>query len=187
MSLVIRRAVPEDAADLHELAAATFPLASPPDTRHEDNDAFIALHLSEVRFREYLADPTRILFIALLDDEPVGYTMLVTGEPYDPDAARAVVDRPTVELSKIYVRPEHHRSGIAADLMTTSVRAAAATGARSVWLGVNQRNERANRFYEKRGFRVVGTKRFLVGTRLFEDHVRECVLPAMGDAPEPTP
>ena len=51
-------------------------------------------------------------------------------------------------------------------------------GARSVWLGVNQRNERANRFYEKQGFAIVGTKRFLVGSRWFEDFVRELVLPA---------
>lgn len=173
MSLAIRRATHEDAAVLHQVAAATFPLASPPDTRPEDNAAFIAANLSEARFREYLADATRILFLAAMDDVAVGYTMLVTGEPYDEDAAHAVIHRPTVELSKIYVRPEHHRSGVAAELMATSLRAAAETGARSVWLGVNQRNERANRFYEKQGFRIVGTKRFLVGTRLFEDFVRE--------------
>lgn len=181
MPVLIRRATPQDAHALHELAAATFPLASPPDTDPADNAAFIATHLSEARFADYLADASRILFLALLDDAPVGYTMLVTGEPYDTDAAAAVADRPTVELSKIYVLPEQHRSGIAAELMATSVDAAAATGARSVWLGVNQRNERANRFYEKQGFRVVGTKRFLVGGRWFEDFVRE--LQIQGRAP----
>lgn len=177
MSLVIRRAMPQDAPALHELAAATFPLASPPDTDPADNQAFIATHLSEGRFREYVGDPHRILFLALLDHEPAGYTMLVTGEPYATDVARVVTHRPTVELSKIYVRPEHHRSGLATELMATSLRAAALTGARSVWLGVNQRNDRANRFYEKQGFRIVGTKHFLVGAHHFEDFVRELVLP----------
>jgi ribosomal protein S18 acetylase RimI-like enzyme len=174
--MLIRRATPADAATLHELAAATFPLASPPDTRPEDNEAFIAAHLSEARFVGYLGDPARILFLALLDGAPVGYAMLVTGEPYDPEAALAVRRRPTVELSKIYVRPEQHRSGVAVALMTACLAAAADAGARSVWLGVNQRNERANRFYEKQGFRVVGTKHFLVGSRLFEDFVRERAL-----------
>ena len=47
----------------------------------------------------------------------------VTGEPYDAEAAQAVAHRPTVELSKIYVLPEQHRSGIAAELMGTSVAA----------------------------------------------------------------
>jgi tRNA (guanine37-N1)-methyltransferase len=181
MPLLIRPATHGDAAVLHELAATTFPLASPPDTLPEDNEAFIAANLSEARFREYLADPARLLFVALLDDIAVGYTMLVTGEPYDHEAARAVVNRPTVELSKIYVRPEQHRSGIAAMLMETSVATAVETGARSVWLGVNQRNERANRFYEKQGFRIVGIKHFQVGSVLHEDFVRELVLPATSD------
>jgi tRNA (guanine37-N1)-methyltransferase len=173
-----RRAIPTDAAALHELAAATFPLAAPPDARREDLAAFIAANLSEARFRDYLADPARILFVALLDGSAVGYTMLVLGEPQDTDAARAVATRPTVELSKIYVRPEHHRSGVAARLMDLSLAAAAGTGALSVWLGVNQRNERANRFYEKQGFRVVGTKHFQVGDELHDDFVRERLLGA---------
>jgi len=84
-----------------------------------------------------------------------------------------VRSRPTAELSKIYVLPEHHRAGVAGELMSVTMRAAADGGARSVWLGVNQRNVRANRFYEKQGFRVVGTKHFRVGERLFEDFVRE--------------
>lgn len=165
---------------LHELAAATFPLASPPDTDPADNAAFIAAHLSETRFRDYLADPLRMLFLALLDEAPVGYAMLVTGEPYDKDAARAVTTRPTVELSKIYVLPERHRSGVAGELMAVSLQAAAEIGARSVWLGVNQRNARANRFYEKQGFRIAGTKHFRVGERLFEDYVRERLLDDVG-------
>jgi ribosomal protein S18 acetylase RimI-like enzyme len=84
-----------------------------------------------------------------------------------------VTTRPTVELSKIYVRPEQHRTGLATALLEASLDAAAGTGAESVWLGVNQRNVRANRFYEKQGFRVVGTKRFLVGAVLHDDFVRE--------------
>ncbi len=177
MDLLIRRATPRHAGVLHALAAATFPLASPDDSRREDLDAFIAEHLSAARFGDYLRDSSRILFLALLEGVAVGYSMLVKGEPYSEEAARAVASRPTVELSKIYVRPEQHRSGVAASLMATTVRAAADTGARSVWLGVNQRNARANRFYEKQGFRIVGTKPFLVGSQPYIDFVRELVLP----------
>ncbi|MEP6478552.1 MAG: GNAT family N-acetyltransferase, partial [Rhodoglobus sp.] len=41
-----------------------------------------------------------------------------------------------------------------------------------VWLGVNQFNARANRFYEKSGFAIVGTKKFLVGEKYEDDFVR---------------
>jgi len=44
-----------------------------------------------------------------------------------------------------------------------------------VWLGVNQQNGRANRFYEKHGFAIVGTKGFELGGRREDDFVRERV------------
>jgi ribosomal protein S18 acetylase RimI-like enzyme len=56
--------------------------------------------------------------------------------------------------------------------MAATLDEAARTGAKSCWLGVNQRNVRAGRFYTKQGFEVVGEKRFRVGEELHHDHVR---------------
>lgn len=137
---------------------------------------FIAAHLSERRMSGYLADPHRELFVVDVDGEPAGYTMLVLGEPTDDEAAAAVATRPTAELSKCYVLPGHHGAGVASALVEATVGSARRSGAASVWLGVNQFNERANGFYEKQGFRVVGTKHFLVGADLHDDFVRELVL-----------
>lgn len=175
MSTIVRRASVDDAALLARIAAATFPLACPTHTRPEDIAEFIATVLSEARFAQYLADPQRALFVSETGSEtegvPSGYTMLILTEPSDPDVAAAVTTRPTAELSKVYVLPEFHGGGIAAALVETTVAEAGARGARSVWLGVNQENVRANRFYEKAGFAQVGTKRFLVGGRYEDDFV----------------
>ncbi len=171
MSTIVRRASVDDAALLARIAAATFPLACPPHTRAEDIAEFIASVLSEARFAEYLADPQRALFVCETEGVPSGYTMLILTEPIDPDVAAAVTTLPTAELSKVYVLPEFHGGGIAALLVETTVAEARERGARSVWLGVNQENVRANRFYEKAGFAQVGTKRFLVGGRYEDDFV----------------
>jgi ribosomal protein S18 acetylase RimI-like enzyme len=95
------------------------------------------------------------------------------GGPSDADVASVVRGRPTAELSKLYVHPAQHGGGVAAALIDTAVAAAAAGGARSVWLGVNIHNVRANRFYEKSGFAVVGKKGFALGEVIEEDWVRE--------------
>lgn len=171
-----RRAVSGDAALLHDVAAATFPLACPPDSSPQDVQEFIDTHLTTVRFEDYLADPARDLLLAMESNRAVGYTMLIAGEPGDPDVAASVVRRPTVELSKVYVRPDAHGSGVARQLIEQSVEIARERGAASVWLGVNDQNVRANRFYEKSGFATVGTKRFLLGTRWESDFVKELVL-----------
>ncbi|MBF4462985.1 MULTISPECIES: GNAT family N-acetyltransferase [unclassified Rathayibacter] len=174
----VRRAVASDAERLAELAGETFPLACPPHTTAEAKAEFIRTVLSSERFRGYLADPMRSVLVeedgsGALD----GYTMLVRVEPSDPDVRAAISSAPSVELSKFYTRSERHGSGLAARLMAATLEEARASGAAGVWLGVNQENGRAQRFYLKHGFAVVGRKRFLVGDRHEDDFVLERPLP----------
>ena len=179
----VREARPYEAEALHALAALTFPLACPPSTTEAAKAAFIEQHLSRAAFEQYLADPKRLVLVAERATGSgeaasegaalVGYAILVHGEPADPDVAAAVQGRPTAELSKLYVHPELHGGGVASALVEHVLRAAAESGAVSVWLGVNIHNARANRFYEKAGFAVVGTKGFTVGDVIEDDYVRE--------------
>ncbi|GAA1000929.1 GNAT family N-acetyltransferase [Subtercola frigoramans] len=176
MPLVIRTADAADSARLALIASATFAFACPPHTSAAGIQQFISSTLSEARFDEYLADGQRMLFLAEFDGLPVGYTMVVMGEPSDPDVARALTTRPTAELSKCYVLPGHHGRGVAHRLMELSVQSALEKGAAAIWLGVNNENARANRFYEKSGFVTVGAKSFLVGEEIEHDFVRERLL-----------
>ena len=172
----IRRAEPTDADTLADVAASTFALACPPHITQESIAQFISDVLSPARFTDNLADPSRDLFLAQTDGAVSGYAMLVTGEPSDEDVRAVLTLRPTSELSKIYVLPGSHGGGVAAALMAVALEAARDRGSRGAWLGVNQLNERAQRFYAKSGFHRVGTKRFLVGERYEDDYVRELVL-----------
>jgi ribosomal protein S18 acetylase RimI-like enzyme len=168
--------VPADAHRVSALAIETFPLACPPGTTRENIDRFCSTKLSPHAFEAYFADPRMSIWCAVEADELVGYVMTVSGEPDDSVIATAVKSRPTVEISKIYLRESAHGSGIAQQLMDVAVEDATAHGAQSVWLGVNQQNARANSFYERRGFLVVGERRFQVGENLERDFVREMVL-----------
>jgi ribosomal protein S18 acetylase RimI-like enzyme len=172
----VRRATSADAAELARVAAITFPLACPPSTTEQAKTDFIATVLSRAAFAGYLASPDHILLLAAVDGESAGYTMLITGEPHDPDVAAALRVRPTIELSKVYVMPEHHGGGVARALMDASLAAAREAGAAGMWLGVNNENVRANRFYDKSGFEIVGMKKFRLGDVDEEDFVRERAL-----------
>lgn len=171
MAITTRRCVVGDAALLHDLAARTFELACPPGTERSDIDAFIGEHLSRPSFERYLASDDRIVRVAVVDDAPSGYSMLITGPITDADV-RAVVADASIELSKFYVVPEAHGTGLADALMRDTLADAAGTGATSCWLGVNQQNSRAARFYARHGFEIVGTKRFPMGEVWHDDHVR---------------
>jgi ribosomal protein S18 acetylase RimI-like enzyme len=160
-----------DLPELAEVAAATFPLACPPSVSADNVAAFIDEHLSPARFADYLTDSDRLLLIARDDSRMIGYAMLIRGVPDDDDVQRAVVLRPAVEISKMYVLPDSHGAGASAALMTESVKRADELAAKCIWLGVNQRNQRAQRFYTKHGFAINGTKTFRLGTRIENDYV----------------
>jgi ribosomal protein S18 acetylase RimI-like enzyme len=176
MSVTVRRASQHDAALLHNLAAETFALACPPGTSQASIDDFVNSILSETSFAGYLADGDRDLLIVENHGVPAGYTMLVHTEPTDPDVSAALTAHPTSELSKLYVLATSHGAGVGSALMEATVYAARQRGAAAVWLGVNELNQRANRFYEKQGFVIVGNKTFLLGGQYEHDYVRELVL-----------
>ena len=173
MTHILRTATADDAGRLAALAAVTFPLACPPESRPEDIAAHLANTLSEVNFRAYLADPAVTVLVIDADGDLRGYSLLVARPARDPEVAAVLSELPCTELSKCYVHPEHHGLGAAAELMHASVAAAAAAGARGLWLGVNEQNARAIRFYEKSGFRRVGTKSFTLGSSVEHDFVME--------------
>lgn len=177
MTHSIRRATADDAGPLAELAAVTFPLACPPSSSPEDIAMHLANTLSERHFQDYLADPDVSILVIDADGMLRGYSLLVNRPTVDLDVAQALTLLPSIELSKCYVHPEHHGLGAAAELMHASLQAAADAGAAGVWLGVNSQNARAVRFYEKSGFRKVGSKSFRLGTTVEHDFVLECAVP----------
>jgi ribosomal protein S18 acetylase RimI-like enzyme len=160
-----------DADELAAVAARTFPLACPPSTALENIASFIDTNLSGTRFAEYLTDPQRAILTARQDDRIVGYAMLIRGVDDDTDVQRAVEIRPAAELSKMYLLPDYHGTGASTALMDLMLEIAAKWGVRCVWLGVNQGNQRAQRFYTKSGFKINGTRTFQVGARRENDYV----------------
>lgn len=173
MTLSVSPALPADAAELAALAALTFPLACPPEVTAEDSAAFVAENLSERAFEEYLSDPLKRV-LAVRDRGHVrGYALLVLAPPADPEVSAALreVPGPAAELSKCYVHPAAHGTGLAAALMQAARDAAAGEGCRSLWLGVNDLNVRAQAFYRKSGFTEIGRRSFTVGPHTFRDFI----------------
>ena len=177
MTHTIRKATADDAGALAGLAAVTFPLACPPSSSPEDIAAHLADTLSEDHFRGYLIDPDVTILVLDADAGLRGYSLLVNRPAQDPDVAAALTLRPSTELSKCYVHPQHHGLGAATELMHASLQTAAAAGTAGIWLGVNSQNARAIRFYEKSGFRKVGSKSFRLGSTVEHDFVMERAVP----------
>jgi GNAT superfamily N-acetyltransferase len=78
----------------------------------------------------------------------------VIGEPGEPAGFCIVKDD---ELYQLFVSADARGSGVAARLVSDAEARIAANGARTGWLACAIGNDRAARFYEKRGWRRAGT------------------------------
>ena len=156
---VIRPATVADAALLAELGARTFYDTFAPHCSPEDMTAYLTVAFSpEIQAAE-LADQSRLFFIAELDGRAVGYAQL-----HAADAPTCVLGAKPIELARMYVAKEWHGQGVAHALMRVCLDEARGAGYETMWLGVWERNWRAQGFYRKWGFSVVGSHVFPVGS-----------------------
>jgi ribosomal protein S18 acetylase RimI-like enzyme len=160
----VRRADLTDAEAIARLAARTFPLACPDHTPAEAILRHIATELSADRFREHMASAQFLVVDA--GAQVSGYVMLTTEPPPIP----AQWARP-LELRRIYVDESAQGDGTAMALMQASLEIARAGGHDWIWLGTNEQNARAIRFYEKCGFEIVGNRTFCVADSEENDYV----------------
>jgi diamine N-acetyltransferase len=173
----IRAAVPGEGLALAGCAAATFPMACPPEMTAADISDYVAANLGEQHFEQYLADPRRSLLVveddAELSPRLAGYSMLIHTPPADEEVRAALTIRPASMLSKFYLRADAHGSGLAHRLMAATLDAARQAGALAVWLSVNEHNLRAQKFYAKNDFRTVGGMDFPTARLVLRDYVLE--------------
>jgi diamine N-acetyltransferase len=157
----IREATLDDAKPLTDLAYTTFwdafahhPKNAPDDLNHYMRQAFNIEQISDE-----LADERSIFLIADIDSKPAGYAKLIV----DNIEPGIVATRP-VELSRLYSHQEFLGQGVGQDLMAACFERAKLDERDVMWLGVWEYNPRAQRFYEKNGFRVVGQHTFVLGS-----------------------
>ena len=72
---------------------------------------------------------------------------------------------------RFYVDRPLHGTGLARRLMDAVLEAARSRAKRTLWLGVWERNARAQAFYRKAGFMDVGAQTFRLGRDVQTDRV----------------
>jgi diamine N-acetyltransferase len=159
MSITIRPGTPADAEALAALAARTFRDTFAADNRPEDLALYLSQAYGPIQQGRELADPNISTLLADTGHDLAAYAQLRCGTSPD-----CVAGESPLELWRFYVVREWHGRGLAHTLMQQVDAEAERLGARPLWLGVWERNERALAFYQKCGFVDVGSHIFVVGS-----------------------
>ena len=155
---VIRRATFMDAALLAELGARTFAETFAADNTPANMAAYLAASFNPTQQSVELSDARATFLIAEIDGVASGYAMLRVGP-----VTEAITGDNPIELVRLYVSQDAIGTGVGAALMKECLSESKRLGHETIWLGVWERNHRAQEFYRKWGFVEVGTHVFELG------------------------
>lgn len=177
MKATLRRATLEDAEAIAQAGRRTFvetfvedfSIPYPP----EDLTAFLDKDFSVERHRARLASPREAWWVAEVAGAIVGFG--VAGSCALPHPAVRPGD---LELCRLYLVREAQGRGLGPQLLERALAWMSERGPGAQWVGVWSGNARAQRLYERYGFRKVGEYDYPVGRWLDREHILRRARPA---------
>ncbi len=160
-AIIVRQATDGDAKLLADLAYTTFwdafahhPKNAPDDLNHYMRQAFnVEQTASE------LADDRNVFLLAQIDGELAGYAKVTIGT-----TEQGVTAERPIELNRLYAHQRFLGMGIGQTLLEKAFELGRHENCDVMWLGVWEYNPRAQKFYEKNGFQIVGKHIFQLGS-----------------------
>lgn len=165
-SVKVRKALPEDLDLLIKLGTRCFYEAFNDVTAPDDMEAYLSSTFQKAAIESQLMDKRSLIFIADVGTDPAGYV-------YSHPAAtpQCVSDKTAIKLERLYLRKRYYGRAVGDALMQISIEESRFHGYHSVWLSSWELNDRANAFYKKWGFKVVGNQKFTVGSDIQSDFI----------------
>ena len=162
----VRQATASDADLLAELGRKSFYEAFCKMTAPEDMAAYLQSAFSKASIIDQIKDERSIFLIADVDDMEAGYAYA-----YPTAAPDCIRDTDAIQLVKLYLRKKYYGRAVGDALMQTVIDRSRSDGYQSIWLSSWELNHRANAFYKKWHFEVVGRQKFTVGSDIQNDYI----------------
>ncbi|MCC3157789.1 GNAT family N-acetyltransferase [Hymenobacter sp. 15J16-1T3B] len=157
------------AAQLAEFGRQTFQDTYAAQNTAEDMALYVAENFGPEQQLAELQDPNTIFFLALMQQQLVGYAKLTIGSGLGAEPGADVRNR--AELQRLYVQEDWQGTGLGASLLRRCLDETRQRGCRSLVLSVWEKNEKAQEFYRRKGFKQIGETEFRVGNDVQTDYV----------------
>jgi ribosomal protein S18 acetylase RimI-like enzyme len=162
----IRNAGPADVDLLVKLGKLSFYEAFSEETAPEDMAGHLQTAFQVEDIKAQLNTDQSIFIILEIDASAAGYAYLQPDTPPD-----CVKDPDTIQLVRLYLRRNYYGRNVGNTLMKACLEKALSRGFQSVWLSSWELNHRANAFYKKWEFEIVGRAKFKVGSDIQDDFI----------------
>lgn len=143
---------------LQAISRETFKETFDPFTAPDDMAEFLRDNYADDKLSRELQNPDSQFFFLSVDSKIAGYLKVNQGE-----AQTEEMDDDHFELERIYIRKAFQHQGLGSVLMDYALKLAKEAGKQFIWLGVYEKNIRAQKFYAKNGFKRFGQHVYQVG------------------------
>jgi ribosomal protein S18 acetylase RimI-like enzyme len=162
----LRKVLPGDVDRLIELGRRCFYEAFNEVTAPHDMAAYLEATFRKSEIENQLGDARSLIYIAEMGSDPAGYVY-----SHPANTPECVAGQAAIKIVRLYLRRRYYGCGVGDALMQTSLAESRARGYQAVWLSSWELNDRANAFYKKWGFKVVGRQKFTVGSDIQNDYI----------------
>jgi diamine N-acetyltransferase len=107
-------------------------------------------------FEKELVDPLYFTFGVFLESQLIGYMQMLINR-------QETYEGIELELKRFYLLKDHHGKGFADQMMAVCEAQARELNYKSFWLGVWENNFKAQKFYQKHGFKKIASHPFVMG------------------------
>ena len=162
----IRLAGPMDADLLVELGRTMFYEAFSEQTDPQDMENHLQNAFKVEEIRRQLSDDQTFFLLIEVDSKVAGYACL------NAESSPACVKDPNpIQLVRLYLGKDYYGRNVGNSLMKACLETARSKGFEAVWLSSWELNHRANAFYKKWEFEIVGRAKFKVGSDIQNDFI----------------
>lgn len=147
MSVSIRKISLDQASELRDLAMTTFTETFAFDNSPEQLETYYQTAYSLESFRQELSHHETSYYFIEVDGKNAGFMMTNTGQ-----AQTEQLLENAYEIQRIYILEAYQGLGLGKQLIEYALQEARALSKTWIWLGVWERNYKAQKFYAKFGF-----------------------------------
>ncbi len=127
----------------------------------ETIDNYVSRKYTDDIFQGELNDDTNIIYIIYHDNEPAGYSKIILNKP-----DLTIPHENVTKLERLYLLKEFYSLKLGWELLNFNIELSKKNNQIGMWLFVWKENHRAVKFYEKAGFKIIGSHDF----ELTENH-----------------
>ena len=150
--------------DLQKISKETFVEAFSNQNSEVNMRKYLEENLSIQQLTNELLNSESSFYFARMDEKIIGYLKVNFGK-----AQTDFKEDDSIEIERVYVLSEFHGKDVGKKLLDKAIEISREKNAKSVWLGVWEKNYKAIRFYQKNGFVEFGKHPFILGDDIQTD------------------